>query len=104
MGGDSIYQYFSAAVGSSSTLAIAVVEFPVEMRIPPSSYDAASLRVTSFTGNDVSVDSVTIESNTKSKNSLRLNLTTAGSITASRPYWLGANNSTSAYLGFSSEL
>jgi hypothetical protein len=103
-GGSSIFEYFGNAIGESSTLANSIVQFPVQMRTAPSSIDYATLRISSQTGNDVSLTNVTLNSIATSNKLGRLVLTAAANITTSRPYFFGTDNSTSAYLGFSAEL
>ena len=103
-GGSSIFEYFGNAIGESSTLANAIVQFPVQMRTAPASIDYATLRISSQTGNDVSLTNVTLTSTATGNKVARMVLTAAANITTSRPYFFGTDNSTSAYLGFSAEL
>jgi len=103
-GGDQINEYFGNAIGETTTLADAIVQYPVTMRTTPSSIDFSTLRISSQTGNDVALTNVALTSTASSSKMGRLVLTAAGSITANRPYFFGTNGSTSGYLGFSAEL
>jgi hypothetical protein len=103
-GGDASNEYFGNAIGESSTLSNAIVQYPVQMRVPPTSIDYSTLRVSSQTGNDVALTNVTLTATSTSTKVARLVLTSAGSITANRPYFFGTNGSTNGFLGFSAEL
>lgn len=100
-GGSSAYENFGSAFATSTTQALCLVNLPVTQRIAASAveystnalYDLPSFfAVTAFSING------------NSTNQIRLQATVASGLTQYRPCDLLANNSTSAYLGFSAEL
>ena len=86
---------------ASTTTGVSQITNPVPMRIPPTSIDYSTIAyITPFVGY-TAVTGLTFE--TIGKNMCSLTTTTT-SLTAGTVYQLSANNSTSAYLGFSAEL
>jgi hypothetical protein len=91
-------------VTTSTTNAQINIQYPVQMRTVPSAIDFSTLRISVLTGvtGPFTISAVTISS--QSNNLLALvNCTVTGSVD-DVVVQLQANNSTSAYLGFSSEL
>jgi hypothetical protein len=87
---------------NTTTDVIGLLQAPVEMRIKPTSVDYSTLRVSDgATGHAITSLTIGGECN---KISLKLNVGVASGLTAYRPYDITADNSTSAYLGFSAEL
>jgi hypothetical protein len=86
-------------ISATSTLAQAVIIFPVTMRTYASAIDYASIAC--YDGNAVSSATATIDA--ASAYSLEVALTTSGMI-AYHPAMLIGNNTTAAYFGVSAEL
>jgi len=98
-----LYGYLAnMALGQSGTTAAAYIQSPVVMRTLPSSLDYSTLRIWDGT-NSVAITSATISGNSTSQVA-QLDLVAASGITQYRTYTIGANNSASAYLGWSAEL
>ena len=99
-GGDNAYQYYATGVFASTTSATLVVKYPTTMRVAPTSMDYSTLWVSDGT-NNFTLSSFT--AGFQSKDWARIDVGVTGA-TQYRPALLFANNSTSAYLGFSAEL
>jgi hypothetical protein len=96
------YSMFAQGSADSSTLNRLLIQFPVTMRAVPTALDYSSLA--NYDG--VTVIAVTLAvfgSQTQSVNTMDIAATSSG-LTQYRPYKLLANNSTSAFIGFSAEL
>jgi hypothetical protein len=101
--GDS-YSAFTTGIGRSTTAFDAVMYFPVQMRVKPTSLDFSTLAsVQNYSLGAVAVTALAINTNSPTQASL---VATVGSsvLLAGTSYFLTANNSTSAYIGFSAEL
>ena len=100
------YGLLSLVNGASSTTTVyAPVQFPVTMRIAPTSLEYP----TSYTGvsvgdgtNRTAVTALALDS--ASVNSTNVQATVASGLTQYRPSYVQANNSATAFLGFSAEL
>ena len=100
------YGPLSLVNGASSTTTVyAPVQFPVTMRIAPTSLEYP----TSYTGvsvgdgtNRTAVTALALDS--ASVNSTNVQATVASGLTQYRPSYVQANNSATAFLGFSAEL
>jgi hypothetical protein len=99
-GGDNAYQYYATGVFASTTAATIVQKYPTTMRVAPTSMEFSTLWV-SDGANNFTPSNITI--GFQSKDWARLDVTVTGA-TQYRPALLFANNSTSAFLGFSAEL
>jgi len=102
---ESIYGQFCYAWGDTTTSAFGQFVYPVTMRIKPSSVEwtgTGSNYSLSGTGSG-SVSNIAFSSNGSSSRILELQIT-GSSIVAGRPYFLGANNNASSYIGVSAEL
>jgi len=95
------YGTYGLAYAISTTLALASVQFPVAMRINPSSVDFSGLAI-DFSGSFASAVSAISLGQATTVNA-GLTCTTTG-LTQYRVYDLCNNNNTAAYLGFSAEL
>ena len=101
-GGNAAYQGFMAGVLAGSTgQCEGVIQFPVSMRIGPTSIEYANLWVSDGASNISSATFVIAEAGTSST---RVQMQKSASFTQYRPYYVLAANSTSAYLAFSAEL
>jgi hypothetical protein len=96
------YTTFGVGGSMGSTQMRALVPFPVEMRIPPTSVEFSNLGVAEMGAAIISTSSIAnSEGNNKSANLL---VTVAGGLTQFRAGNLWTNNSTAGFLGFSAEL
>jgi hypothetical protein len=100
-GGLGTYQRFGSGIARGTTVAEILTVFPVSMRVKPTSIDYSTLllddTVTSSAVTLAVIDSVTSGNNA-------VNTTANATLTQYRFYYIEANNSTNAYLGFSAEL
>lgn len=96
---------FLTNYGMATTTGKVRVNYPfkVPMRIAPTALDYSTLAITNDDGNVYSVSSATLD-NTTTSNIASIAANTGSTITQYRPYFIGANNSASAYIGFSAEL
>lgn len=101
VGGDNVRQYFGNGIGAATTNAFIFINNPVIMRTAPTSVDFSTLSVYD-TATYTAISSLAI--GRAGANGSMLDCTVASGLTVNRPYFLVANNSTSAYLGFSAEL
>ena len=99
----SAYAHFGMGIAFSTTVAVIDSRLPVTMRTEPTAVEYSTLRLedTSF---GAAVTALTINSNHSSDNIAAFDVTVASGLTATRPYFVGANNNTSAYLAVSAEL
>jgi hypothetical protein len=101
-GGDSAYQAFGVGNNTSSSAARIKVVLPVQMRVAPTSIDFSTLAFTDNVSATRSISGVTMAQN--SKTYVNIDCTGSSSWTTGGFIDLVANNSTSAFLGFSAEL
>jgi hypothetical protein len=102
VGGAAIYQEFGfGSSGGSTTGANVQVQFPVTMRTNPSAIDFSTLALTDYNGNNAITTAVF---GTNSPNMAAVTVGGTTGLTTYTPYALRANNSTSAYIGFTAEL
>ena len=90
------------SAASTTSVNVAVV-LPVEMRVAPTSVDFSTLQVYDAPGAGAGVTAVALSGNGMARNIANIDVTATG-LTANRPYAVRANNSTSAFIGFSAEL
>jgi hypothetical protein len=98
-----VYTCFANGHATGTTLAAMTFYPKVTMRTTPSSLDYSTILV----GDGVSSQAATslgLSAQTISANSLLINATVASGLTQFRPYYIIANNSSSAYIGLSAEL
>ena len=100
-GGDSTYQIFGFGVGSGATSCNIGVQFPVMMRVSPTSVDYSTLGLGDTISISSAVSSLAIGNN--SKFMTLLNVASSG-LTSRHNYFLRTDGSLSGYLGFSAEL
>lgn len=93
---------FGNAYGTADT--VFVIPNPVQMRVPATSVDYSTLFISDINNPGKAVTAVTLQTNGQSPLATGLVISVASSLTQYRPYYLSANNSTSAYLGVSAEL
>jgi hypothetical protein len=99
------YQQFGVAYANASTAAQAFTITPVTMRAIPTSLDTGGV-VSYFqfsSGSDFTMSNILIGSGQLGTNVIRFYGTVSGA-TGGSAGWIRANNSTTAYLGFSAEL
>jgi hypothetical protein len=88
---------------TSATAFVAYVQFPVAMRVVPTSLDYANLGTFDDTDTARAVSSIALANLVKSSEGFRLDVTVSGA-TAGRYGILVNNNNTAGYVGFSAEL
>ena len=106
-GGDALYQILGFGNARSTQITDASVPFNVAMRVVPTSVDFSTLATIPNYGSGAvtSVAALSLNSGGNSKYAGQVVATSSGTpFTANSPYYLSANNSTSAFLGFSAEL
>jgi hypothetical protein len=94
---------FGIAPGVISTLAAPYIEFPVQMRVNPTSIDYAGVELSDQANAGIAITSVVLAVNQGGLTAAVLDANTASGVTAYRPYVI-RTTSTSGYLGFSAEL
>jgi len=97
------YAYASNGLATAAGTANFIVNTPATLRTAPTAVEYSGLRVTDRVSVFSSVSSITIFASTEAGIIPAINVNTSG-LTAYRPVWLGANGSTSDYVGFSAEL
>jgi hypothetical protein len=103
-GGDFVAQFFGYGIAGSSTRLDVNTNLPVQMRVKPTSVDFSTLAAQqNSSGGLISVSTVILSDVYGSKTVGSINATLSG-MTTGQPVVLLANNSTSAFLGFSAEL
>jgi hypothetical protein len=103
-GGASLYQQFGTGVAGASNGTVSNIVFPVSMRTAPTSVDYSTIGLQDGVNSIVSVSSLTLTGAAQQGNNNGAVSTAASGLTLYRFYYLIANNSTSAYIGFSAEL
>jgi hypothetical protein len=104
-GAGQAYQQFGVAYANGTTSMQGMLNLPVAMRVAPTAIDTGGT-VSYFqttTGGDFNMSSIVITGDQQSPTVARLNATVSGATTNSSG-WIRANNSTSAFIGFSAEL
>ena len=103
-GGDTAFQTLASGYGASTTTAVTTMVLPVKMRVAPTSVDFSTIRVHN-TSAGYAITAVAIDTNFNSSfQPVATSTIGSASLTIANGYIIGANNSTSAYLGFSAEL
>jgi hypothetical protein len=98
------FNTFAAGSGQSTTAAWLNVNTKVTLRTAPTSIDFSSVAIADGTNAAIAVTALVIQGTTNGTNSFNLVATVAASGVQYRPYYLLANNSSSAYVGWSAEL
>jgi hypothetical protein len=99
----SAFAHFSLGFASSTTSAQQDLKLPVTMRTEPTSVDFSTLRLEDINSAQT-VTTCTLSTNSSTTNTATFDVGVASGLTQYRSYFLGANNSTSAYIGVSAEL
>jgi hypothetical protein len=103
-GGDTAFQTLASGYGASTTTAVTTMTLPVKMRVAPTSVDFSTIRVHN-TSAGYAITAVALDANFNSSfQPVATSTIGSASLTIANGYIIGANNSTSAYLGFSAEL
>ena len=97
--------YVNMGIGAatSTTASVMDMQFPVTMRIAPTSVDFSTLRLQDFAAG-YAVTSLTIGTNGTGFQMGEMTANVASGLTSGKVYWIGANNSSTAYIAFSAEL
>jgi hypothetical protein len=98
------FNTFAAGSGQSTTAAWLNVNTKVTLRTAPTSIDFSTLAIADGTNAAIAVTALVVQGTTNGTNSFNLVATVAASGVQYRPYYLLANNSSSAYVGWSAEL
>jgi hypothetical protein len=101
--GTSLFSYFSGGAASSTTAASVLFNMPVQMRVKPTSLDYGNVRLSDFVSG-FTISALTLSTDGNSPSVATLDATGASGLTQYRPYFLGANNNTAAFVGVSAEL
>jgi hypothetical protein len=96
------YSNFATGVANSTTLADCIINLPVTMRVLPTVLDYSTLSLQDTVGSNTAITSMTLGSGTTQ--AVYLRATVASGLTVYRYYVVGANNSTSGYVGLGAEL
>jgi hypothetical protein len=100
----SLFSVFGQGRAQSTTSSRQLVTLPVTMRIQPTSVDFSSLRLTDGAAANATVTSLTIQTDTSHTQTMSVTANAASGLTANQNFYLYADNSTSAFIGFSAEL
>jgi hypothetical protein len=99
-----VYSIFAAsAFAYSAVVGVGIFVFPVEMRTTPTALDSSTLAFSKFDNTHYTASAVTYDGGTTSPKVCYVYGTIAGA-TAGNIGYFGANNSATAYVGFSAEL
>jgi hypothetical protein len=98
-----VYSIFAAsAFAYSAVVGVGIFVFPVEMRTTPTALDSSTLAFSKFDNTHYTASAVTYDGGTTSPKVCYVYGTIAGA-TAGNTGYFGANNSATAYVGFSAE-
>jgi hypothetical protein len=103
-GGDANFQILGYGNARSTSVFDPIIPLPVSMRVAPTAVDFSTLAsVQNFSGSATAISTLSL--NVASKTMPSVAVTSSGTpFTANESFYLTANNSTSAYIGFSAEL
>ena len=103
--GESAYSVYAMGANVSTTTCNVFVQFPQIMRTSPSAVEFSTLALQeSNIGSVLAVTGLTVDTSTQSTKGICINAGVASGLTQHRTSRIEANNSTSAYIGFSAEL
>jgi hypothetical protein len=102
-GGNTIYQNYGTGYAKTSTQAWGFIDFPVAMRVPPTSFEFSNLAFLNFAQSLFAMTSVAIDANINSPYSAGISGTIVGG-TAGHTGQVMANATTGSFVGFSAEL
>lgn len=100
----SLFSTFGQGRAQSTTASRQLVNLPVTMRVQPTSVDYASLRLSDGGAGNYTATSLTIQTDTSHNQTMSLAVGVSSGLTSGQNFYLYADNSTSAYVGFSAEL
>jgi hypothetical protein len=100
-GGINAYETLGSVWAQSTTVAVATIAFPVQMRVVPTSVDYSTIAVQTV-GGILAATNVTLASPSRQQGGV--DVTTSANLTAREAGRLLTNNSTSGYIAFSAEL
>ena len=100
----SLFSVFGQGRAQSTTSSRQLVNLPVTMRVQPTSVDFSTLRLSDGAAGNPTVTALTIQSDTSHNQTMTVTADVASGLTANQNFYLYANNSTSAFIGFSAEL
>ena len=104
-GGDGVNGVFGSGISENTTNAYVQVQMPTTMRIAPTAVDYSTLRLTDRIGINSPITSLTFNAVDTTKIMAAMYVAASGAgLTANRPIFMTAANSTSAYIGFTAEL
>jgi hypothetical protein len=89
---------------TSTTVAVFYVKTPVTLRTVPSSIDFSTLVTSDVAASNFTVTALAFSGASSTTDTIVIETTVASGQTQYRPAVLRANNSTTAFLGFSAEL
>jgi len=97
--------YVNMGIGAatSTTASTMDMQFPVTMRIAPTSIDFSTLRLQDFAAG-YAVTTLTIGTNGTGFQMGEMTANVASGLTSGKVYWIGSNNSSTGYIAFSAEL
>jgi hypothetical protein len=102
-GGNTIYQNYGTGYAKTSTQAWGFIDFPVAMRVPPTSFEFSNLAFLNYAQSLFAMTSVAIDANINSPYSAGISGTIAGG-TAGHTGQVMAAGTAGSYVGFSAEL
>jgi hypothetical protein len=100
----SVNSFFGYGISTSTTAVAFALNSQVTMRVAPTSIDYSTIEIHLPGVADYAFTTLTLDSTFCTNNTAYFNVTGASGLTTSRTYELRANNSSSAYVGFSAEL
>jgi hypothetical protein len=100
----SVNSFFGYGISTSTTAVAFALSSQVTMRAAPTSVDYSTIEIHLPGVADYAFTTLTLDSTFCTNNTAYFNVTGASGLTTSRTYELRANNSSSAYVGFSAEL
>jgi hypothetical protein len=101
---DDIYSRFAMGSATATTAAQFLFNFPVQMRVKPSSLDlSATSTFLLWDGANNNNVTTNFGMSRQSLNNASVDFGTASTMTQYRPYWVLSQNTTTAFIGFNAE-
>jgi len=101
---DQLYSNFAWGFAYATTAYKGTVALPVTLRVPPTAIDYSTLKLHNVNTAVTAGLTASITASEQNKYLPTVTVTVSSGLTAGNFYYLGANNSTSGYIGFSAEL
>jgi hypothetical protein len=101
---DQLYSNFAWGFAHSTTAYKGTVALPVTLRVPPSAIDYSTLKLHNVNTAVTAGLTASITASEQNKYLPTVSVTVSSGLTTGNFYYLGANNSTAGYIGFSAEL